>query len=247
MAGPSIKACFCDICTCSGLRPRGSLQSATTAREHRRSQMIKDRLAQTLPDTHAATDFLGQLEPSSQDADSQGYPFGAILGADCRNNEIVDRIHRRVSSFRFPPRLVFAHPPTPHSTYVSDAGSWEQGPHALAIMAPENADILRHVQFLQRINRTLRPSVSDSATPRSATSGTLSSLLSSELSRMEAFRKNAWDDQLASLPSSSHRPHSGSGSAWQPIRYDVGRHLPTPCFMSPFNIGWLRNRTPHQR
>ena len=242
-----MKTCFCDTCTCNGLRPQGSLQSVTTAQEHQCSQIIKDRLAHALTDALTTTDFRGQLEPSNQDASGQVHLLRAIPGTDCRNNKILTHIRHRVSSFQFPPRLVFAHPPaTPHSIYVSDAGPWEQGPHALAVMAPENADILQHVQFLQRTNRILRLSVSDSVLWL-ATLAALSNLLSLELSRMETFRKNAWDDQLVSLPSSSHRPYSSPSPAWQPIHYDVGKSLPTPCRMSPFNMGWLQNRAPHQR
>ena len=175
-----MKTCFCDTCTCNGLWPQGSLQSATTAREHQHSQIIKDRLARALTDALTATDLQGQLEPSNQDAGGQVHLLQAILGTDCRNNEILTHICHCVSSFRFPPCLVFAHPPaTPHSIYVSDAGPWEQGPHALAVMAPENADILQHVQFLQRTNRILRLSVSDSVL-WSATLAALSNLLSSE-------------------------------------------------------------------
>ena len=213
---PSMQLCFCDTCTDRGLRPQGSLQSTTTVREHKRSQAIKARLGGIPQSILEVSNVRERLEPEP--------PYAGAPISDHRVSELFDGVGRRISSFRFPPRLVFTNPPsTQHSECVSDASPWDQGPQALAPEAPENADILHHVQFLREIARSLGPSVSQSGCPPSRLD-VLSTVLSSELAKMEAFRQNAWNDQLVSLAPSSHHPRATSG--WDRTQCVVGMSLP---------------------
>ena len=147
----------------------------------------------------------------------------------------------RILSFRLPPRLVFANPPSTflpsQSVLEPNAAPWDQGAFALDMAARENAAILDHIVFLQDMDAEVSRMLSGPDDGRRNGLVQLSYALLSERSRMNEFRARAWHEQMNSFASSSRNTEAISSS--QPINYDPGMCLSVYVFYKALMIDSL--------
>lgn len=186
--------CYCDVCTLWGRRPQGSIQSATTVREHGNSWRASRHRHHT--SGLWTDDSRGQT--SSRYQPYRGRDPPGHRNTDHELRAVLDSARGRIASFQLPVGIIFAYPPrTAQSFYVttSQCDSWLVGPSSLDVAAPQNASILEHVRFVQETNIQLQQQLSahDHA---SITLGMLRYEISAELARLENFRETMWIKQL---------------------------------------------------
>ena len=188
--------CYCDICTRGGRCPQGSIQSATTVREHQHAQRLWHSHQYTTG--HRMQMFHGWPSSRHTSTPRQGSPPRSPSDADLELRTVLDRVRGHILGFQLPVALVFAHPPRiAGSVYpvTSQSDSWRVGPSSLDVTAPQNLSILEHVLSVQSTNEQLQHLIGSGHAP-SITRVTLSHVISAELARLEAFRESMWNMQL---------------------------------------------------
>lgn len=188
--------CYCHTCTRGGRCPRGSIQSATTEREHRHAKRIWDhRQYSTGHKVQAIQGWKSSQHTSTPRRDSA---LHTLSNTDAELRAVLDRVRGHILAFQLPVALVFAHPPRiAGSVYpvTSQSDSWRVGPSSLDVTAPQNLSILEHVLSVQSTNEQLQHLIGSGHAP-SITLVTLSHVISAELARLEAFRESMWNMQL---------------------------------------------------
>ena len=202
--------CFCHTCTLGGRCRQGSIQSATTVREHKHFEKIRDLRRYTTG--HRTQAFQDWSSPQYQQPHRRDFPLHTAFNTDMDLRAVLDRVRGHILGFQLPAELVFAHPPlTAESVYPTtrQSNSWHVGPSSLDVSAPQNALILEHIQAIESTNAQI-PCLLSRLGDSPTTLVILSRVLSAELARLEAFREAMWKKQLDYVSSVTSSPRHDS-------------------------------------
>lgn len=217
--------CYCDICTRGGRCPQGSIQSATTVREHQHAQRLWHSHQYTTG--HRMQMFHGWPSSWHTSTPRQGSPPRSPSDADLELRTVLDRVRGHILGFQLPVALVFAHPPRiAQSIYpvTSHSNSWCAGPSSLDVTDPQNASILEHILAIQSAHGQLQHLMLELGHSPSITLVTLSHVISTELARLEAFRQTMWNMQLednVSLATSPGNNYINNPTVCQTCMFDL--------------------------